>query len=736
MFFKFVFNLVLSIICIQLNAQSVHGVVKAEDQTPLSGANIYWQGTTEGTSSGAFGDYFIEKNKESNLLIISFIGFTNDTIEVNEQKYIEIYLKPDDKLEEILVESKREGVEISNINTIKTESITSTELEKAACCDLAGCFETSTTVDAQTTNLLTNAKELRILGLSGVYNQILFDGLPLFQGLAYTYGINSIPGTLINNIYVAKGSNSVLQGYESISGQINIISLKPENCDKLFLNAYFNSFGEQQYNANVHFSKKKWSNLTAIHSTQPARTIDRDNDTFLDLPKIRRYSIYNRTMYGDDRQAGWNAILSLRHVQEERISGNITKSENSSLAYPQSIDYKQPELSLKVNYRFNNAHKTSLQFFTQFHDQNSRFGEIRYDANQWNRYFNIQHEFIYNNGNNLKFGFNNRALNIEETIINLSGNSREDIFDRNELINSLYAENKIFLWNDRIVWLLGLRLDDHNEHGLQFCPRSFLQYKITDKIDLRASFGRAWRTSNVLSDFSNLLSGSRLVFIGDLNPEVAYNYGINFTYKFEKENLSGYITTDFYRTQFKNQIFPDLDLGTIATVDNFDESSGKSISNAFQFEINGKLFDQFEAKIGYNFLDVFRTQFGEKQTLPFNAKHRLITSLGFQPRSKKFRLDLHTHWFSKKGLPNRDYHLIYKDIQIAPAQAYTILSGQFTYFFDKFEIYTGCENILDFRQKRPIVSWEDPYDSAFDTNFVWGPTKGREFYLGFRFRLN
>lgn len=121
---------------------------------------------------------------------------------------------------------------------------------------MAGCFETQTTVQPQTTNIITNSKELRILGLSGVYNRVLIDGFPMIQGLSYTYGISSIPGTLVDNIYVSKGANSIIQGYESISGQINVETKEADKTDKLLLNLYVNNFMEKQLNANYAFKKE------------------------------------------------------------------------------------------------------------------------------------------------------------------------------------------------------------------------------------------------------------------------------------------------------------------------------------------------------------------------------------------------------------------------------------------------------------------------------------------------
>ncbi|MBK8424473.1 MAG: hypothetical protein IPL27_00245 [Lewinellaceae bacterium] len=74
-------------------------------------------------------------------------------------------------LQEVTVRDEVSGAYISVLQPIKTEIINRAELRKAACCDLAGCFETQSTVQPTTTNILTNAKELRILGLSGVYNR-------------------------------------------------------------------------------------------------------------------------------------------------------------------------------------------------------------------------------------------------------------------------------------------------------------------------------------------------------------------------------------------------------------------------------------------------------------------------------------------------------------------------------------------------------------------------------------
>lgn len=240
---------------------------------------------------------------------------------------------------------------------------------------------------------------------------------------------------------------------------------------------------------------------------------------------------------------------------------------------------------------------------------------------------------------------------------------------------------------------------------------------------------------NLFSENIGLLVSSRdIQIVEQLKPEQAINMGINFTQKFETKdaNLSGYFSTDFYHTNFQNQIFPDYDSDpTKAIIRNF---TGTSISNGFQAELYLKIFKRFELKSGYNYLNVYRIVNGEKTVLPFNPTHKLIGSFSYKPLNNAFHLDINAHWYGKQRLPNTSSNPV--EFQRPDySKAYGVLNAQFTYNFERFEVYAGCENIFDFRQKQPIISWQDPFGPHFDTSSVWGPTRGREMYIGVRFRL-
>jgi len=737
---NFLFLLGLLFPCV-LFAQTIRGKVTNDKNEPLIGANVYWANSTIGTTTGTTGEYELSSaSRMGHALVARYIGYTSDTIRFNNQNSIHFKLKPKGTLDEVVVkEEQQAGVIISDIEAIKVEQLTETELGKAACCDLAGCFETQTTVQAQTTNVITNSKELRILGLSGVYNQVLIDGFPMIQGLTYTYGISSIPGTLVKNIFISKGANSVLQGFESISGQINVITKDPSSTDKLFLNVYANSFAEKQFNANFALKSGKWSNLTTVQTVQPAGKFDRDHDNFLDLPKLTRYLIYNKLKYGDERDWGWSSKLGIRFMNEKRVGGQTDYDENmhkgSDQVYGQTVNINQPEIWTKTNYRMNDQHNFVLFVSSFYHNQNSYFGTVKYDAKQINVYTNLQYEYSYKK-NTFKTGLSFRHLNLDETVSftqNLLQRTYAGHYLKNENIAGIFAENTVKLLQDRLTWIAGIRLDQHNQFGVRLTPRTLLKYDVSANTVVRANIGTGWRTVNLFSENIMLLISSRdIVFAEQLRPEQALNSGINITHKFKGKRFTGYITADFYRTDFQNQIFPDYDSDpTKAIIENF---KGKSVSNTFQTEVALTYLKEFQIKIGYGFLDVYREIQGNKVLLPFNSRNRIVTSLGYAPESKKYQIDLHAHLYGKKRLPKTKYNP--EEFQRPDfSERFAVVNAQFTYNLKRFEIYLGCENMFDFRQLKPILGWQDPFGQYFDTSSVWGPTRGREFYLGLRFRL-
>nr|HPI12818.1 carboxypeptidase-like regulatory domain-containing protein [Catalimonadaceae bacterium] len=406
-------------------SQTLKGQVQNEQNQPLKGASVQWAGTSTGTTTGPDGQFEIPFSPEtSQSLIIRFAGYKSDTVRVLSAEFLRIQLSPSSKnLSDVTIVKDRAGSFVSGSTTEKSEVITQKEMTKAACCDMAGCFETQATVQPQTTNVLTNSKELRILGLSGVYNQVLIDGLPMIQATTFTYGISSYPAAIIDKIYVAKGANSVLQGFESISGQINVITRDPEKEPILYANAYLNNFGEKHFNLNYGSlvgEEGKWKTLVGLHHVLPAGKRDRDGDGFLDLPLLSRSMVFNKWNYGKDTEEGWFTQLSFRLTKESRMGGqrsfNPDTDKGTTRAYGQTLDYLQPEFISKTGYRFNETHALLSNISAFGQEQESYFGTLHYKANQQSLNVSIHHQWNYSETNILNTGVSYRGQKLRETI--------------------------------------------------------------------------------------------------------------------------------------------------------------------------------------------------------------------------------------------------------------------------------------------------------------------------------
>lgn len=730
-----------------LAAQYLFGQVTDAKETPLPGAVVAWAGTAIGARSDDKGEFALPLPPDTSakpLKLVAIYSVARDTFLIDDlSSYWTVKLSAAVTLEEVTVRDEVTGAYISVLQPVKTEIINRAELRKAACCDLAGCFETQSTVQPTTTNILTNAKELRILGLSGVYNQVLVDGLPTIQGLTYTYGTGTIPGSMLENIWVVKGANSVLQGYEGMVGQITIFPREGGIAEPFTADVLVNSFGEKHLNAAFATNKSRWTNYLALHTSQPGGKWDRDDDGFLDLPRLTRYSVYNKWRYRKENEDGLSAFIGARYVDERRIGGQETfnpeTDEGTTRAYGQTVRFRQPEIFSKTGWRFDANRKLSLLASFVAQNQNSWFGLTAYDAAQRHAYANGQFELFWgkSRAHDLKTGISFRHFRLDENIAfapaDTLGRTFAGNYGREENIPGLFAENAFHFKNDRWIWITGLRADRHNVFGWHLTPRSLLRFTPSPDLDIRASIGTGWRTVNLFPENIALLVGSRdLVFAEPLRPERAWNTGLNMTRRFTIGKMRLTLTADIYHTRFQNQFFPDYDTDPAkAILANF---TGKSVSNGLQLECSAAWGRRLELRSAYNFLDVFRYQHNEKVLLPFNPRHRVLGVATFRTPGERWQFDANVHWYGRQRLP--DTRRNPEALQLPDySKSYALAGVQVRRALRQIEFFAGCENLFDFRQLRPILGWEQPFARGFDPSFAWGPTRGREFYAGCNFKI-
>jgi len=327
----------------ELFSQNLTGIVNGDNDNkkePLEGAVLKWINTKKGTATDEKGKFELGSEGISDKrIVVSNIGYKTDTINVSGKLVLEVILIQNTTTETIVIEDEQSSTYISD-DAAKTEIITSQELVKDACCDLSGCFGKNSSVEVAVTDIITDSKELKILGLEGVYTQILIDNMPMMNGLNVKYGVSSISGSMIDRITISKGSNSVINGYESISGIMNVILRDYDNSDLVLVNGFINNSLEKQFNMNLtNQLSKNVNTIFALNTAQKSNRIDENYDGFLDNPLITRYTLFNKWNFADEKSKSEFNVAG-RYWNEERIGGqkgyDINNNPGSNSIYGQT----------------------------------------------------------------------------------------------------------------------------------------------------------------------------------------------------------------------------------------------------------------------------------------------------------------------------------------------------------------------------------------------------------------
>ena len=722
------------------NAQEViKGTVLGIEEgtrSPVTGASVQWINTTKGTITNAEGKFELAiANISDKRVIVSMMGFNSDTISADTGKDLLIELRLV-STSEILVEEDNSSNTISK-DVVKTEVLSQNEFKKASCCDLSGCFGSNSSVEVAVTDIVTNTKEMQILGLDGSYTQILMDGIPNMSGLTSKYGLNSIPGTLINKINISKGANSVLQGYESISGIINIELKDFNSSEKFLLNGYMNNTLERHVNTNYAGKWDKWSTIFSGHTAQESIRLDENGDGFMDAPLITRYMGYNKWSFeDDDEEVSFDAAV--QYVNEKRIGGQKGFSKDdmgSNSIYGQTVDLNSFKVYSKFGKTLENNDQVKGFFSYDVYDDLSYYGITRYNAKQKSLYANVFYETELFTDNMLKGGLSYRHELIDEDInfTHATSKSYAGIYNKKESVPGAFLENVFTGLNRKLMVISGVRLDYHNKYDAIVTPRFLAKYEFTPETILRASFGTGFRTINLFNEYSNLFSSGRDIIIGEeLNPEKVVNFGVNLVQYVTIGDVHADVVVDYYKTNFINKIIPDYNSNSSRVT--FENLHGSAGSDVFQVETNIRPFANLDIKNSYKYNTVKYSQNGIEEDAPFIAKHKILSNVSYSFDENKWGANVSMNWFGKQTLPDTKSNPIEYQ-QPSESEPFAVFNAQINKNFESFEFYAGLENIFDYKQANPIVSANNPFGQYFDTSFIWGPVKGREIYAGFRFKI-
>ena len=667
-------------------------------------------------------------------------GMMNDTIKVKgNDETEEILVNGDVEIDEVVVVERRKGLTKSRSSVTNVDIISSAELARAACCNLGESFTTNPSVDVSYSDATTGAKQIKLLGLSGTYVQMLTENIPNYRGTAAPFSLGYIPGPWMESIQVSKGSSSVKNGYEAITGQINVEFKKPQSTQSVNVNLYANTKQkyEANFDANIHLNERLSTSLLG-HYENGNKAHDDNEDGFLDMPKVEQYHFQNRWAWMGDHYV---FQASIQAMKEDRTSGqdshSHTEESTSSTGtelYQIGIETERYEAFTKNAYIFNKEKSTNVALILagSLHKQDASYGYKLYNVNQKNAYVSLMFETTFDKHNSLSTGLSlNYDYYDQEYRLDNETETTPTKDTEKETVPGAYIQYT-YNWEGKLILMGGLRIDHSNLYGTFVTPRAHIKYAPNEYVNLRASVGKGYRTNHVLAENNYLLASGRKVSIeADLEQEEAWNYGISSSFYLPLCGKTLNINMEYYYTNFLHQMVIDLDSDPHAV--QFKNLEGDSYSHTFQVEASYPFFKGFTLTAAYRLTDVKTTYNGELKERPLTSKYKGLLTASYQTPLGLWQFDVTFQLNGGGRMPTP-----YTTDEDTPSwdtryKAYGQLSAQITRWFRHWSIYVGGENMTNFKQKDPIVSASDPWSTNFDSTLVWGPVHGAIYYLGIRY---
>ncbi len=668
------------------------------------------------------------------LLVILYLGIAAFTYAQEASDF---------EIEEVTVVQRRKGKIKSRTEAFDTEKINSEELCRAACCNLSEAFETNASVDVAYSDAATGAKQIRLLGLSGTYVQLIQENTPAVRGLAQTFGLEYIPGSWMSSIQVSKGTSSVVNGYEATSGQINVELLRPQLQNPLSINLMVNS--EAMTEANImggwkifghHDIHESLHTGILAHYGGSYMAMDGNHDSFVDMPKMQNANLANRWVY---KHGDYTFQAFVRGLYDRRRGGQIGHHADT-IANPYLINLNtwRVEGFFKNGYVYDPESGSSVAVITaiSYHDQDNYYGLRKWKANQLNVYLNAMWQGVFEGGGEvdndhrlttgLSVNYDRYKENLQFPITNFQ-------LDRQEAVPGIFAEYNL-KYDEMLSLVAGVRADYSTRYGFFVTPRMNIRYTPFEWWTIRGSVGMGYRSPNAIADNAYILPSSRVLYLADeIKQERAVNTGLSTTFYIPMGSKELQLSMEYYYTHFLNSLIVDMDQDKHAVYiyNQTDLAGAKSFAHSAQVEASIEVLRGWTWTAAFRWTDVEQTTIcsdGIARLRPKALTNRFkgVVTTSYQTPLKKWQFDVTAQFNGVSRVP---------DGFEQPFTWYPQLMAQITKYFRTCSIYLGAENMTNFRQDPSIVDSFHPWGADFDASMVCGPTTGWKVYLGFRYDL-
>jgi len=739
---KFLFVLLFLGIGKSYGQAILSGVVKSEGET-IAGVYVYWKNQTDfSTSTDSIGRFSISKHPSQDTLIIGMLGFENTEIVIaKDQLFVEITLSPSTVLKGVQIGESKLPKTLDMRSVRQVTRFSEKEFTKAACCNLSESFENISAVDVTTSDAVTGIRQIQMMGFSGIYIQTQVDNMPFSTGLIAASGLTYIPGVWVKSMQLSKGVGSVTNGYEGMTGSLNIELRKPLHKERLILNGYFNP-SNMRSEGNIIFTHQltnTWATTLMLHGSAVSANRDMNHDGIQDFPLQNNLQVSNQWMFVKNK---WEGNFGFKYLNYQQELGTINTAKTGGENWQSIHNDERFELNAMVGYIFSKEPVKSMGFRVNAVSDKleNSFGNTRYLGNENSMRVNWVTNTIYKNTlHKITAGLSFYGNQTDETFVNQDYNLD---LKRREYVPGVFAE-----WTEssfkNLLLVGGIRADYHNFFGLIVTPRIHGNWTINKSTQFRFGGGRGQRTANPFADYQGLFSSNRRVqlpnqinngFYG-LQQEVSWNTGMSISRCFKIMHRPATLVVDYYYTWFDEQLQVDRDnKSNELHFYNLSAFGLNSYSHSSSIELDFSPARRSEVRMAYRFIDS-RSGFMDGQTRlnPLISPHRAFVNGSYETRSG-WAFDLTINWQSPKRLPQgADLPESLSEMPAYSPSYTSVMTQVMKKFGKKFEAYVGGENLLNIMQQDLIRLSSDPNSPYFDPTLIWGPSLGAMFYVGFRY---
>lgn len=625
------------------------------------------------------------------------------------------------------------------------------EMFRAACCNLGESFVSNPSVDASYNDAATGAQQIKLLGLSGTYVQMLAETLPVFRGAAQPFALSYVPGTWMKAINVSKGAASVKNGYESISGQIDIDYLKPDEDPAVNVNLYADTDQSIEANAdaNIHVTDALSTNLL-LHYQYFDKEHDENGDGFMDMPKIRQFNLSNRWKL---RLPAYIMHAGFSVLSEDRNGGQTTCAPSvqvqSTPLYRIGINTDRYEAYMKHAYVIDPEHNSNIAFMANasMHLTDAFYGGKNwrtYDVNQKNLYAQLMYESEFNEHHQISVGMSFSHDHLHQHFTNtywihapapmgMYTWAYDERLIEDETVTGLYAQYTYTL-GSRITAMAGIRVDSSSVHGFFVTPRAHIKYAPADWISFRLSAGKGYRTVHALAENHNLLASGRHLVIGEgsnhrLRQEEARNYGVSAALLIPIGERTLKLNGEYYYTDFLEQAVIDY-YSSLSEITIHNLHGADSYSHVWQVDAQYELFPGLDVTAAYRRNNVKCTYDGVLRDKPLTSKYKALLSIAYKTPLELWQIDATLQLNGGGSLPST-----ISNPNGSCYHSFEQLQAQIMRRFRYIDVYVGGENLTGFSQKNAILNADAPWSYGFDATLIYAPVDGAMFYVGCRIKL-